>query len=130
MIRLPIIALICLASGCLYTLVGCGKKEAGGAAPTTASPPVASMTAPVAAAPRLATPQEVTLVPDGTQLVSPESGKPIQKNASTPALVYSERLYFLCCALTMQKCQADPSLLQDAKAPNGYDLRTLAGSGS
>jgi YHS domain-containing protein len=77
---------------------------------------------------RPATPQEIALVPDGTLLYSPDSGKPIQKNSGTPALVYAGRLYFFCCPTSMQKCQADPSLLRNAKAPNGYDLGKLAAS--
>jgi YHS domain-containing protein len=108
MIRFPTMALACLASGCMFTLVGCGRQEA----------------------PKTATPQEVALVPDGTQLYSPDSGKPIQKNSSTPALVYDGRLYFFCCPTSMQQCQANPSLLRNARPPNGYDLRKLAGSGS
>lgn len=129
MIRSPRIGLVCLASGCLFALVSCGKQEAPKTtSPPTAPLPTASVTAPVAAAARLATPQEVALVPDGTQLVSPESGKVIQKNASTPALVHDGRLYFICCAVSLQKCLGNPSLLQDAKPPNGYELRKLAGS--
>ena len=127
----PIIALACLTVGCLVALAGCGKQEAPVTAPTpTAPPPAASVTAPATAGARLATPQEVALVPDGTQLVSAESGKPIQKSASTPALVYQGRLYFLCCAVCVQKCQANPKLLLDAKPPNGYELQKLGGSGS
>ena len=104
--RFGVIVLACLAGACIFALVRSGKDEA----------------------PRPATAQEVALVPDGTQLVSPESGKPIRKNASTPALVFGGRLYFLCCAVCMQKCQADPRLLKDAKPPNGYDLRKLGGA--
>ena len=106
MIRSAILA--CLASVCVVALTGCGKPEA----------------------PRTPTPQEVALVPDGTQLISPDSGKPIKKNPGTPALVYDGRLYFFCCPVCMQKCQANLSLLRTAKPPNGYDLRKLARSGS
>jgi hypothetical protein len=123
--RFGAIALVCLVGGGVFALVRSGKEEA----PKTASPQTASVPGPVAAA-RPATAQEVALVPDGTPFVSPESGKTVLKNASTPALVHEGRLYFLCCDVCMQKCQAAPSLLQGVKAPNGYDLRKLAGSGS
>ena len=126
MMRFQIITLVCLTSGCMVALVGCGKQEA----PKTAAPPTVSTTVPVAKDARPATWEEIALVPDGTQLYSPESGKAIQKNSSTPALVCDGRLYFLCCVVTMQKCQANPSLLQDTKPPNGYDLRKLTGSGT
>jgi hypothetical protein len=137
MISIPTIALVCLASGSMFALVGCGKQEAAQTVPTTAAPPPASVAAPAVSAPvlaakvaRAATAEEAALVPDGTQLVSPESKKTITKNAGTPALVYDGRLYFLCCAVCVQKCQVDPSLLQDAKPPNGYDLQKLARAGS
>lgn len=126
MIRFPIIALAGLASGCLFGLVACGKQEV----PDAAAPAAASATVPVAKVARPATPEEAALVPDGTQLVSPESGKAIQKNALTPALVYDGRLYFVCCAVCLKKCQTSPSLLQDTKPPNGYELRKLGGAES
>jgi len=135
--RIPTIALVCLASGGMFALAGCGKQEAAQTAPTTAASPPANVAAPAVSAPVLVakvarppTVKEVALVPDGTQLISPDSGKPVVKNASTPALVYDGRLYFLCCAICMQKCEANPSLLLDAKAPNGYELRKLVESGS
>jgi YHS domain-containing protein len=70
----------------------------------------------------------VALVPDGTLLYSPDSGKPIQKNRATPALVYAGRLYFFCCPTSMQQCQVNPALLRNAKPPNGYDLGKLTGT--
>jgi hypothetical protein len=137
MIHIPTIALVCLACGSMFALVGCGKQEAAQTVPTTAASPPASVAAPAGSPPvavekvaRPPTVEEVALVPDGTQLISPDSGKPVVKNASTPALVYDGRLYFLCCATCAQKCQANPSLLLDAKVPNGYELRKLAGSSS
>ena len=137
MIRIPTIALVCLASGSMFALVGCGKQEAAQTAPTTAAPPPAGVAAPALSAPvlvakeaRAATADEVALVPDGTKLYSPESRKLLWKTSSTPALVCDGRLYFLCCAACVQKCQANPSLLQDAEPPNGYDLRKPTGSGA
>ena len=129
MIRIPTIALVCLASGSMFALVGCGKQEAAQTAPTTAAPPAASTPVAVEKVARPPTVAEVALVPDGTQLVSPESKKAITKNSGTPALVYDGRLYFLCCAICVQKCQANPRLLLDAEPPNGYDLRKATGSG-
>jgi hypothetical protein len=126
MMRFQRITLVCLAAGCLFALVGCGEQQG----PKTAASPAVSPTVSAAKAPCAATREEIALVPDGTQLVSPESGKTVLKNASTPALVHDGRLYFVCCDVCVQKCQADPSLLQGVKAPNGYDLRKLAGSGS
>jgi hypothetical protein len=122
--RFGAIALAALAAGCIFAWVRWGQEEA----PKT-PPQITSAAAPVAAAARQATPQEVALVPDGTQLYSPESGKPVRKSSGTPALVYGGRLYFLCCAVCMRKCQADPSLLKDAKPPNGYDLGKLTQAG-
>jgi hypothetical protein len=130
MIRIPRIALVCLASGSMFALVGCGKQEAAQTAPTRASPSAASTTVAIEKVARPPTVAEVALVPDGTQLVSPESKKAITKNSGTPALVYDGRLYFLCCAVCVQKCQANPRLLLDAEPPNGYDLQKLTGSGA
>jgi protein-L-isoaspartate(D-aspartate) O-methyltransferase len=62
------------------------------------------------------------MVPDGTRLISPDSGKPIIKSADTPALVYNDRLYFFCCPTCMLKCGSAPGLLQTAKPPNGFRL--------
>jgi protein-L-isoaspartate(D-aspartate) O-methyltransferase len=62
------------------------------------------------------------MVLDGTELVSPNSGKPIVKDANTPALMYKGRLYFFCCPVCMQKCAGDPSLLRTAKPPNGFRM--------
>ena len=123
--RFGAIALAALAAGCIFAWVRWGREEA----PKTAPPQITSAAAPGAAAPRQATPQEVALVPDGTQLYSPDSGKAIQKTPSTLALVHGGRLYFVCCPTTMRKCQADPSLLKDAKPPNGYDLSKLTQAG-
>ena len=123
----------------LVFLPGCSEKKSGDSptaavlstnslsvpAGLSATMPAAGVTAPVTSGARLATPQEVALVPDGTQLISAESGKAIQKNASTPALVYEGRLYFLCCEVCRQKCVANPKLLLDAKPPNGYELQKL-----
>ena len=137
MIRIQTIALVCLASGSMFALVGCGKQEAAQTAPTTAAPPPAGVAAPagsasvlVAKEARAATAEEVALVPDRTKLYSPESRKLVWKTSSTPAMVYDGRLYFLCCAVCVQKCQANPSLLLEAEPPNGYDLRKLTGSGA
>ena len=130
MIRIPTIALVCLASGSMFALVGCGKHEAAQTTPTTAAPPAASTTVAVEKVARPPTVAEVASVPEGTQLVSPESKKAITKNSGTPALVYDGRLYFLCCAVCVQKCQANPRLLLDTEPPNGYDLRKLTGSGA
>jgi hypothetical protein len=129
MIRIPTIALVCLASGSMFALVGCGKQEAAQPAASVAAPAVSAPVL-VAKMARAATAEEAALVPDGTQLVSPESKKAITKNAGTSTLVYDGRLYFLCCDLCVRKCEANPSLLQDVKPPNGYDLRKLAGSSS
>jgi YHS domain-containing protein len=65
---------------------------------------------------------EVAKVPDGTKMVSPDSGKSVWKTSSTPALVYRDRLYFFCCRVCLEKCQANPRLLDDARPPNGYPL--------
>jgi hypothetical protein len=126
MIRYPKMALVYLASGCLFGLLGCGKQEE----PKTPAATTSSTAAPEATVARPATPEEVALVPNGTELYSPESGKPLQKTDLTPALVYNGRLYFLCCPVCMSNCQAKPSLLGVAKPPNGYDLRKLSGAGS
>lgn len=123
-------ALVCLASVGLFSCVGCGRQEA----PKSVVPPKTAAAVPAAvpvgAKARPATPQETALVPDGIQLVSPDSGKQLQKGPGTPALVYKGRLYFVCCPSCLQKCLASPSLLQNAVAPNGFDLLKLGGSGA
>ena len=123
-------ALVCLASVGLFTCVGCGRQKT----PESAVPPKpgaeVSVAMPAMEKARLATPQEIARVADGTLLVSPDSGKQLQKNSGTPALVYKGRLYFVCCPACLQKCLASPSLLQNAVAPNGFDLQKLGGSGS
>ena len=127
------IGLVCLASGSLLALVGCSKQEP---AQTTVLPPT-SVAAPALSTPvavekvaRPPTVEEVAEVSDGTQLISPESGKPVVKQASTPVLVYDGRLYFFCCAVCVRKCEANPNLLKQARQPNGFELRKLSGSGA
>jgi YHS domain-containing protein len=145
MVRFPAQTLAFLASVCMLTSAGCGKPAAT-KAPTPRGPEATASavagprpegpqnapevdlarqsgaTAPSAAVPRLATPDEVAKVPDGTKMISPESGKPVTKSPSTPALVYRGRLYFFCCAVCLRKCQADPRYLDDARPPNGHPL--------
>jgi hypothetical protein len=110
---------------CLFTMAGCGDREE----PRTAVPQALTATIPAASSSRAATAQEIALVADGTQLYSPDSGKLVIKNARTPALVHGGRLYFFCCPTSMQQCQSNPSLLGNARPPNGYDLEKLRGAG-
>lgn len=117
-------SLICLTALCLLIAVGCGQKEPSNMAQSqmrNATIPIAPLP-PIAEGVRPATPEEISMVPDGTQIYSPDSGKPTVKNANTPALVYKGRLYFFCCPTCMMKCGSDPSLLKTAKPPNGYRL--------
>jgi hypothetical protein len=113
-----------LIAMCLFTLVGCGKREES----RTTVPQALTSTIPASSRPRAATAQEIALVADGTELYSPDSGKLVKKNARTPALVHGGRLYFFCCLVSMQQCQSNPSLLGNAKPPNGYDLERLRGA--
>jgi YHS domain-containing protein len=124
--RVPAFARISLAIGCLFAVAVRGQEETT----KTVTEPAVDAAASLVVRARLATAQEVALVPDGTQLVSPDSGKPILKNSSTPAWVYEGRLYFFCCPESRKKCMDDPRLLQNVRSPNGYDLSKLAGSGS
>ena len=126
------VVLTCLASASVIALASCSREEPPESKPSgipSTAAPQATRAAPVMHG-RPATAQEIALVPDGTLLYSPDSGKPIQKNARTPALVYGGRLYFFCCPTSMQMCQADPRMLQNAKHPNGYDLARLKASDS
>jgi len=84
---------ICLMAVSMLLSVGCGQKEPPDMdqSPTrNVSVPVAP-SQPFAAGVRPATPEEISMVPDGTQLYSPDSGKPTIKNANTPALVCKGR---------------------------------------
>jgi hypothetical protein len=148
MMRFSTMSAVCILSGFMFIVVGCGKQVAPQTSPalpqtlspavsTTADPSAATHSLPApstaagrpaTAAGRPATAQEVALISDGTELYSPESDKLIQKSPTTPALVYGGRLYFFCCPTSMKRCEADPSLLQSAKSPNGYDLGKSTGT--
>jgi hypothetical protein len=140
--RFSTFALWCVIFTGVSIVGGCGRTQApqasgpqgastptpGTAVPSTPVPGPTPLNGPAVGQPaldpttmagRLATAQEIALIPDGTELSSPESGKVIQKNAMTPALVYGGRLYFFCCSTSMERCQADPRLLQGAQPPNG-----------
>ncbi len=55
-----------------------------------------------------ATPRQLRLVKNGTQMVSPISGKTITKTSTTPAAVWDGKLYMFCCAVDRDKFKEDP----------------------
>ena len=118
----------CLIVCCVVVLVGCGRE----ASPARERERTRSQTSLPTRSPslaegvRLATPEDIALVPDGTRVLSPDSGKPVVKRANTPALVYKGRLYLFCCPTSMMKCGIDPRVLQNATPPNGFELGELS----
>lgn len=69
------------------------------------------------------TAEERAFIEDGTEMVSPVSGKRITKNSTTPCLVYNSKLYFFCCSTDMNKFAANPGLYTNSVSqPNGMEI--------
>jgi len=72
--------------------------------------------------------QQHRLVKDGTNMISPVTGKSITKRYKTPSAVYKGRIYYFCCNADMRKFAADPDrYIKDVKPPNGQDVTVVAG---
>ena len=70
-----------------------------------------------------ATADQLALVKDGTQMISPVSNKSITKSPKTPGLVYRDKLYLFCCEGSMGKFQAYPNqYVNSVQPPNGMDI--------
>ncbi|MEZ4649480.1 MAG: hypothetical protein R3E97_12000 [Candidatus Eisenbacteria bacterium] len=98
---LALMGLVCL-SALLFASTGC--KDGPGAA-------------------RAATPAECRVVKNGTEMTSPISGKPIVKQATTPAAIWDGKLFFFCCEVDRDKFVSQPKTYVDTVLPpNGRIL--------
>lgn len=71
----------------------------------------------VASAARAATPAEARVVANGTQMVSPISGKTITKQSDTPVALYDGKLFFFCCVVDRDRFIEQPQVYADTVLP-------------
>lgn len=93
--RMTVVCLSLISLISLISLVafgtGCAEKE--------------SLSGPA----RSASPRELAKAKNGTEMISPVSGKTIVKANNTPALVWDGKLYMFCCDVDRQTFKDDPN---------------------